>query len=253
MVGPADLKTAQQLGNKLFGPIDVQGQNNLCRFIRKHLRIWEIELETYRKFADTGNYPGKHIIDTLLLLIEKHLSTHDPAEFIKAFIEQKDSLLEASVQFARLSNFYNYRIYIWNSLLEAVEMFGPDQETLKKDPDAKNALQRLYEIMTSPEPYDEIGEISGLIASVKAVHDVIVEQKTDAARSAAIDELEKKIKQITFVLDYKNASSDLRNKALLPLQTLRRNIQESSSIPFIQQYLQNAVDEFELALNLLDG
>ena len=48
VVGPADLKTAQQLGNKLFGPIDVQGQNNLCRFIRKHLRIWEIELETYR-------------------------------------------------------------------------------------------------------------------------------------------------------------------------------------------------------------
>jgi len=253
VIGQTDLVKAQQLANRLFGPIDFQGQNSLCRSIRKHLRIWKIDLETYRKFADTGNYPGQHNIDTLLLLIEKHLSRHDPAEFIKDFFEQEDSLLEASVQFAKLSHFYKNQMYIWSSLIEAVEMFGPDQETLKKDSDAKNALQRLYEIMISPEPYDAIDEISGLIASVKAVHDVIVEHKTDAARRAAIDELEKKIKQMTLVLDRKNASSDLRNKALLPLQTLRRNIQKASNISFIHQYSQNAVNEFELALDLLDA
>lgn len=252
VLGPADLITAQQLGNKLFGTIDVHGQNSLCRFIREHLRIWKIDLKTYRKFADTGNYPGKHNIDTLLLLIEKHLSTHDPAEFIKGFIEQKDSLLGTSIQFARLAHFYKNQMYIWNSLIEAIEVFRPDQEALKKNPDAKNALQRLYEIITSAEPYDEIGEISGLLASVKAVHDVIVKQKTDAARKAALEELEKKIEQITLVLDRKHAGSSLRNKTLLPLQTLRRKIQESSSILFIHQYSQDAVDEFELALDLLD-
>ena len=252
VVGPDDLITAQQLSNKLFGTIDVQGQNNLCRIIRKHFRIWKIDLETYRKFTDTDNYPGKHNIDTLLLLIEKHLSKHDPAEFIKVFIEQKESLLEASIQFARLSHFYKNQMHIWNSLIEAVEMFRPDQKGLEKDPDTKNTLQRLSEIVTSAEPYDEIGEISSLIASVKAVHDVIVKQKTDAARKAALEELEKKIKRITLVLDRKHASSDLRNKTLLPLQTLRRTIQESSSILFIHQYSQDAIDEFELALNLLD-
>jgi len=252
VVEKADLAKAQQLGATLFGIADGQGQNSLCRFLRKHLRSWEMNLETFCQFANTDKYPGKDEIDNILLLLEKLLPSHDPAEFIKIFINKKDALIDASVQFARLSDFYKNHFNIWKTMIEAVEAFKPDKEALKKDPEVKNALQRLSEIMAYPIPYSMIWEISGLVSSVKTVHDAIVEKKKASVRSAAIEEVEKKIEQITVVLDRINASRDLRNRALFLLQALKRNINNASSIFFINQYSEEATIEFDRALDLLD-
>lgn len=250
-VKESDLLLAQHLGEKLFGTVGVTSQNSLCRYLRKHLRKWENDLEMFRKVSGKGQYPGTNEIQDGLALTRKLLDVHDPCEFIKTFINDEDRLCDATCHFIILENFYKNQIYAWDTLLKAVDDFKPNRTDLKKNYDVKKALDALYTILTDPKPYSMIEEIRVLISIVKPVNDLIVEKQIASAKALAFEKMEKKIDKIVKVLDEKNANSDMRNKALYPLQSIKKKIHAASSIQGIAGYLDEAITEFDDAMDRL--
>ncbi len=251
-VKESDLLRARQLGEKLFGTVGVASQNSLCRYLRKHLRMWKNDLEMFRKVAEKGQYPGTNEIQDGLALTRKLLNVRDPCEFIKTFINDEDRLGDATCQFAILENFYKNQIYIWDALLKAVENFKLNRADLEEDPDVKKALDALCIILTDPKPYSMIKGIRGLISIVKPVNDLIVEKQIASAKALAFEKIEKKIDMIVKVLYEKKANSDMRNKALFPLQSIKIKINGASSIQRIAGYLDEAIAEFNDATDMLD-
>lgn len=252
-VKESDLLRAQHLGGKLFGTVGGASQNSLCRYLRKHLRMWINDLEMFRKVAGKGPYPGTNEIQDGLALTRKLLNVHDPCEFIRTFINDEDRLGDATCQFAILENFYKNQIYIWDALLKVIEDFKPNRTDLEENPDVKKALDALFTILTDPKPYRMIKEIRDLISIVKPVNDLIVEKQIASAKALAFEKMEKKIEKIVKALDEKNANSDMRNKALFPLQSIKRKINAAVSIQRIAGYLDKAIAEFDDAMDLLDG
>jgi hypothetical protein len=245
------LLRAKHLGKKLFKDVSLASQNSLCRNLRKHLRVWRNELEEFRRVAGTGNYPGINEIQKGLQLSNKLLDVHEPCKFIETFLNNEDRLCDASSYFNTLKNFYKNQIYLWNNLIKAVESFEPNRMLLEKEPDVKKALETLCKILKEPEPYSMIEEISSLISIVKAANDPVVEKQIASAKVLAIEKIEKKIDEVVKVLDAKKTNNDIRNEALFPLQTSKKRINMASSLQSIADYLNNAIDQFDNAMDML--
>ena len=245
------LLKAQHLGKKLFKDIGLMSQNSLCKNLRRHLRIWKSDLEEFQKVAGTGKYPGTNEIEKALDLSNKLLNVHDPCEFIKTFLYNEDRLCKASCDFVILENFYKNQIHIWNVLIKAVEDFKPNRMLLEEDPDVKKALEKLCKILSDPKPYSIIKEIKRIVSVVKAANDLVVEEQIASAKALAIKKIENKIDKIIKVLDEKDANSDSRNKVLFPLQTSKKKINMASGIQNITDFLNDAIDQFDYALDML--
>lgn len=245
------LLRAKNLGKKLFKDVGLASQNSLCRNLRKQLRMWKSDLEKFQRVAGTGNYPGTNKIQNVLDLSNKLLNVHEPCKFIETFLNNEDRLCNASSYFAILKNFYKNQIHVWNKLIKAVESFEPNRMLLEKEPDVKKALETLCKILKEPKPYDMIEEIMSLISIVKAANDPIVEEQIVSAKALAIEEVETKIDKVVKVLDEKKANSGIRNKALFPLQTSKKKINMASSIQGIADYLNDTIDQFDSAIDML--
>lgn len=213
--------------------------------------MWKSDLEKFQRVAGTGNYPGTNKIQNVLDLSNKLLNVHEPCKFIETFLNNEDRLCNASSYFAILKNFYKNQIHVWNKLIKAVESFEPNRMLLEKEPDVKKALETLCKILKEPKPYDMIEEIMSLISIVKAANDPIVEEQIVSAKALAIEEVETKIDKVVKVLDEKKANSGIRNKALFPLQTSKKKINMASSIQGIADYLNDTIDQFDSAIDML--
>lgn len=252
VVDKTNLIKAGHLGEKLFGSAGPKEQNDLCLYLRRNLRSWKRDLNSFSQLANTGKYPGKNEIDNYLGLLFRLLSIHEPNEFILNLISRKRDLLTAYKNLKTLSDFYNHRIQIWDFMLKAIEEFKPNLTHLEKDPEVKNALARLELIINNPSPYELIEDISHLVSTIKVVNDDIVEKKTASFRAQATEDVVKKIAQILFLLDRQNASPDIRNKALLNLQKIKKIIEKSRNIKDISYYLDETMHEFDIALDLIE-
>ena len=250
-VRESDLLQAQILGEKLFGTVEGKSQTSLCRYLRKHLREWNDNLEKFRVVSEKGQYPGTNEIQDGLALTRKLLDVHDPCEFIETFINDEERLRDATCHFTILENFYKNQIHTWDNLLKAVEDFKQNREDLEKNIDAKKALDTLYTILTNPNPYSIIEEIPVLISTVKPVNDLIIDKKIAFEKTLAFEKIEKIIDKIVNALDAKDSHSDMRNKALYPLQSIKRKINAASSIQDIADYLEEAATEFDYAMDRL--
>jgi hypothetical protein len=247
-----DLLKAQHLGEKLFGDVGVVSQNSLCRYLRRHLRMWKNDLEMFQKVAGKGQYPGTNEIQKGLTLTRKLLNVHDPCKFIETFINNEDQFCDAGYHFAILEHFYKNQIYMWEALIKAVKNFEPNRTVLEKDPDVKKALETLCKITTDPKPYRMIQKVWDLISIVKPANDLIVEKQMASAKALAVEKIEKKIDKIVKILDKKKANSDIRNKVLFPLQTIKKKINMASSIQIIADFLDEATAQFDDTVDMLD-
>jgi len=252
VIDKINLIKAGHLGEKLFGSAAPEEQNDLCLYLRSNLRNWERDLNSFCQLTNTGKYPGKNEIENSLDLLLELLPIHDPNEFILNVISRKHDLLTAYKNIKTLSDFYNHRIQTWDFMLKAIEEFKPNQAHLEKDPEVKNALARLDLIINNPSPYELIEDINDFVSTVKVVNDAIVEKNTASFRAQATEDIVKKIAQILSLLNRQNASPDIRNKALLNLQKIKKLIEKSRNIQEISHYLDEAMHEFDIALELIE-
>jgi len=252
IVDKGTLTEAQRICGKLFAGHCDKDQNSQCRFIRKRFRNWKNSLNSFKRLADTGRYPGKNEIKSILALIEEFQAHYDPKAFIEFFIQKKDSLHNAFDQMAVLKSFYTDDIHVWNNLMEAVDAFKKDRQILEKDRQAKKALQQLIDLSESPEPYKRMVKIPELLSTVTPLHKKIIQERTDSRRIAVINDLKKKIEHIKSILNEKQANRDLRNRTLLPFQSLMRKISNAKHITLIDQFYDDASDAFDMALMMLE-
>jgi len=237
----ADIKKAQTLGKELFGEIAPDGQDRLSQFIIDGLNDWINTLEKYKLLAETGNYPGEREINDCLELANKIVAIQDTYELIKTFNKKKGDLEDASDDLAELKDFYDNQKQTWETLQNAMALFKVNQTALEKDPDANQALKKMEQISTAPNPYAMLKDVNGLIASVQALNNQLITQNSEAATQ----EVDEKIKSMSLLLDQYNARDKMKNQMLYPLQTIKKKIQYENSIPQIAYYVKEAQEKFE--------
>ena len=243
-----DLKKAQQLGKDLFGTLAPDGQDKISDYIKAALNQWTVPLEKYRTLADTGNYPGKKEIENCLKTTDIIMNIQDAYEVIKAFIQNKEDLLDAQEDFLDLKDFYTHQQATWESLLTAMLRFKTNEVEINKDAGAKKAFSKLTQIVASQRPYNELKNVNALLSTVE----IINTQKVQAHQAAVINEIDEKVTSLVDLLDENSADDDFRNKTLYPLQTCKKKIADENSIPQIAYSLKEVQEKYDSALDAIE-
>jgi hypothetical protein len=243
-----DLQKAQTLGKEIFGSLAPDGQEKISHYIRQGLKKWKDPLNKYKTLADTGNYPGKKEIDSCLRSADNILNIHDAFELIKEFNKNKDALLDAHEDFLELKDFYKNQKQTWETLQTALNRFQPNRAALEKDAEVYKALLRMEEIASAKNPYHMLKDVSSLISTVEKFNNKLVDEK----QKSAIDEIDKKVKQVSKLLTQKDADDDLKNKILSPLQNFKKKIKTENSVPHISYSVNESQEMFEDALESIE-
>jgi len=100
---------------------------------------------------------------------------------------------------------------------------------LIKDAAAASALSKLEAIRANPNPYGQVNQIEALVTALEKANEVLAAER----REKALTSIDAKLAEAAQALDAAQATPDLRNKVLKPLQDLKAQLAGLTSIPRI--------------------
>jgi hypothetical protein len=106
----------------------------------------------------------------------------------------------------------------------------------------------MEEILCASSPYGLIQETEGLISTVDAVNEGLIA----ASRQAALATIDKLLEQVRSEVGAAGGDASLQAACLAPLQTLRTQVEEQTSVAHIAQAAQQAQGAFDAALAKLE-
>lgn len=239
------LKRARDLHKDLFSRLPREDEDGLVEDWRGELAKWSQDLSSFVTLASQKHYPGKATIDALLARISKQQSIRDAFEYVEALNRDKDDWLDAGDDKADLTAFYKQQLPTWRKMLDALQVFDANREALVKDAKAQSALKELDALRDNPSPYSQISRIEPLLATVQSVNDALAGEK----REKALLSIDSKIDEIQKALNQAQASPELSNKVLQPLQTLKAKVAGLSDIPQILYLQGQAGDRLDEAMD----
>ncbi len=248
-VDTGQLHTMRHLAKDVFGQIAPDGEDRLDAFLREKLGGWHTHLTQYKTLADTGDYPGGQEIANALGVIAKLLAEKESFGLIGKCLERKADLLDLSDSVHELENFYDTQRPTWEKLRKAYARFQLNRTWLDKDATAAAALKRMKEILAAAAPYGMVKDAESLIQTVEAVNAALVTKRRDHV----LQRIDAHLAKVGSELDAAQASNDLRNPCLYPLQTLRRQVEAQTSIAHINQAQQSAVEAADEAIDKIEA
>ena len=243
-----DIKTAREIGQKVFGKIGPENPDPLASFIRDELFNWQKSLAQYDQLAQTGEYPGLKEIKLGLDLTKKLLSVRDTYEFIRIFNSEKDNLLKTCSDLHTLNDFYTNQRPVWEKLKKSITGFAKNETVLSKHDQAGPDLKRLHEIIKDSAPYDILREVNPLISKVSEVNDKLLTER----RQSALQEIELSLERVKRELTAAQADPDFSNKMLYSLQQIKVQVSEESGIPNISYLLEEFSRTVDEALDQIE-
>ena len=238
----AALKRARELYKDVFAKIARDDADGLVADFRAALGDWLTDLKSYALTASAKHHPGKSVIDAAVTRIGKQLAIRDAFEFIETMLAARTDWLDTSDDIHDVVSFYKTQLPTWRKLLDALAEFAENRDILQKEAASAAALADLEAIRDNPNPYGQIPRIDALIKTVEGVNEAAAQKK----RERALNSIDAKIAEVMKSLDQVQASADLRNKTLLPLQELKTKVAGLSSIPkilYAQDQAGNLLDD----------
>jgi hypothetical protein len=249
IVDKGSLQKARSIAKDVFQKIAVDGEDALAAHIRDQFSGWQDDLSSWKPLADTGNYPGASDIADAKGLIAKAQAIQDSYQLIGHFIEFKDDFLDLSDTMGELGNFYTSQKPAWEKLRIAYEAFDINRQQLVNEEDAAAKLTRIEEILKADAPYGMIKDADGLIDKVSGVNDRLIQTRRDHA----LERIDAQIGKVKDELEEVGAASELRHNSLHPLQTIRTQVGNQTSIAHIYQAQTAAQDAADEAFEFIEA
>lgn len=245
---PAELQKARKLGQDLFGAMGPDNEEQLATHLQENLKSWSESLLQFKPLAETGNYPGKAVIDSNLPMLTQLLAESDAFKFLQSFISRKDDLLDLSDDFHDLSNFFSKQRPLWDELRKAMERFRLNDMELQRDPGAAAALQRMNQILQSASPYKIISEVRALIDKVNAVNSELV----SARRAKVLESVEKERSQALAEVETAGVGSSMLHDVEARYKVLTDACAKYDSVAHLDQAATEASRIFESTVTAIE-
>jgi len=226
-------------------PYNYGDQYGFSRLLAKEIRYWKSSLDSFRSEAQKPYFPGKKEIDDYLDVLKEISAKLDPFSLINTFYARKDQILKLADDAKKISGFYTTHMDFWNTLITSVQEFDEHLPELQKNQDIASGYVRLKQILSSPEPYDLMGEAAELLKKVKACNDIIVKDKTKKYRTAGLTKVNDIIERMKHHLNDHQAGQDLRNNALYSLRRIIKRIGNAETIKIIDLCIEEAEEKFD--------
>ncbi|RKR45950.1 BREX system P-loop protein BrxC [Paraburkholderia sp. BL17N1] len=235
----------RELYRDMFSSMPPDDEDGLMAEFRGNLGRLKTDLERARGKAEHKDYPGASEIAEALGAIDRQLARRDTFEFLDALATNRREWRDQADDIHDVLSFYQNQAPVWARLLDALNSFADNRESLLNDPGAEAAMTELEGIKTNPAPYGQVNRIEQLVAIVERVNDSLAAER----RQGALRSLDAKIDEAARALDDAHADADLRNRALKPLQDLKAQLASLVSIPRILFLQGRAGDLLDVAMD----
>jgi hypothetical protein len=234
------LKDARSLTKDLFSVLGPETEKELYEFYRQRLESWLTDLTSYKSKLDVGRFPGKSVIESSVLSLQRLLNNDDSFDFFKQVVDNKNEYLDLEEDYRDLHDFYTNQLSTWQQLHTALSQFSVNAPALEKNQQASEALSELKAIADSETPYSMLHKVAAKISVVGDVNEKLLNEK----RTHAISRVDEKIKQLEGEIAKSSiATAELSNKLLRPLQLVKAELDSTVSIPNIFMLQKETADE----------
>ncbi|OTU15088.1 ATPase, partial [Acinetobacter pittii] len=117
------LKQARQLTQDLFSAMGPATEKELFEFYTQHFKNWLANFKSYKSKTDVGQFPGKKVIEKLILTLERLLANSDSFDFFKAVVDHKDDYLDLEEDYRDIHEFFSNQMPSWQQLQQALRHF----------------------------------------------------------------------------------------------------------------------------------
>lgn len=246
----AQLETARNLSKDLFSALGPQGEKELHAFYLQHLSEWLRNLKAYQSKTEVGQFPGKDLVRDSLPTLERILANEDSFDFFKAVCDSKNDLLDLEEDYHDLHEFFENQLHSWSQLQAALTRFERNGQVLDNNPAAKSGMSELKSIRASQTPWGQLHRVAALIEQVEAVNNQLLAEH----RAKANQNIDILIGQLIAEIEKTPINSpELSNRLLRPLQLLKQELEQLTSIAEIYMlYSQRAHEKLEDGLHELE-
>lgn len=189
VVSATRMKAVKDLLRDYFNLMDVPAdEDGLIQFIIEKFEGLQKHYEDLLARYDGHKYPDKNVVSQAITVVKDILSQQkDNVALIERVLQREDALYDAQEQMQNVEAFFKTQVTVFDAAVKYENDLRNDLDYIRKDEEANNALNSIRLIIMLPTngkyDYKRIPELNGLMATVKASHDAMLEEKRNELRT----------------------------------------------------------------------
>lgn len=257
IVSAARMKAAKEFLRDYFNVMDVPNdEDGLIQFVIEKFEELQNHYEDLLSKYEGHKYPDQKVVDNALTIVKDVLSQQkDNVALIERVLQKENALYDAQEDMQNVESFFKTQVAVFDEAVRFERELRVDLDYIKKDNEANDALNniRLITLIPTGKPYDykRIPELNGLIATVKASHDAMLEEK----REELSEVVRQCMEDIHSAADRGNPQTKaLSEKADTYYKQQREKIKETTSLALMEgfpipmwNYRDEAVEKIKFA------
>ena len=183
VVSASRMKAVKDLLRDYFNLMDVPAdEDGLIQFIIDKFTALQQHYEELEKRYEGHKYPDKNVVIQAITVVKDVLSQQkDNVALIERVLQREDALYDAQEAMQSVEAFFKTQVTVFDAAVQYEADLRNDIDYIRKDEEANTALNtiRLITMIPSSGKYDykRIPELNGLMATVKASHDAMLDTK----------------------------------------------------------------------------
>lgn len=183
VVSTTRMKAVKDLLRDYFNLMDVPAdEDGLIQFIIGKFSELQKHYEELEARYEGNKYPDKSVVTQAITIVKDVLSQQkDNVALIERVLQREDALYDAQEAMQSVEAFFKTQVIVFDAAVQYEADLRNDLDYIRKDEEANTALNtiRLITMIPSNGTYDykRIPELNGLMATVKASHDAMLDTK----------------------------------------------------------------------------
>lgn len=242
-----DRKKSIELAKECFHEIPPSDGDELAAFIVKKVTAALHDLEKWKAEADYADYPTKTFLGDHCPVFQKLTQNKSAADLLHLFASLEKELTSYAEEYPLVEGFHTKQ----KTIFEQGRRFVSEKKANAAywDDTALEVWQNLLKIISDKRPYIQIPKIKGYVEKVTAADSAAL----DAKRQEVLPTVGKLIAQLLAFVDEVKATDQQSNKALYPLQEVKKKIEAATLMDAILAADSQAQAAFEEAWKQLEA
>jgi hypothetical protein len=246
-VNDEERKKSIDLAKECFQEIPPSDDDELAAFIVKKVTTALHSLEMWKGEADYADYPTKPFLGEYCPVFQKLIQTMPAADLLHSFASLEKELGLYAEEYPLVEGFHTKQ----KTIFEQGRRFISDKKANAAywDATATEIWQSLLKIIGDKRPYTQIPKIKGCVEKLTSADNELL----DAKRKEILPSVGKLIAQLTAFVDEVKATDQQSNKALYPLQEIKKRIESATQVDAILAAASQAQSVFEESWKQLES
>ena len=257
VVSASRMKAVKDLLRDYFNLMDVPAdEDGLIQFIIDKFTALQQHYEELEKRYEGHKYPDRSVVSQAITVVKDVLSQQkDNVALIERVLQREDALYDAQEAMQSVEAFFKTQVTVFDAAVQYEADLRNDLDYIRKDEEANAALNtiRLITMIPSSGKYDykRIPELNGLMATVKASHDAML----DAKRKELLTVVQQCMSDVHMAANGDSKVKNIIERADAYFAQQKEKIAETKSLALMEgfpipmwNYRDDTVSKIELAL-----